>query len=544
MERLDRSKTGTPAWQWALALAAVALFVLRYGYGFGYSDQDEFLPMVSFLLDSEVFRSDWFVMMQAEGFSIRWPMAVLVALPSTFLPVWAVVLALHILTGVGIALAIAKLSYRIFGNPLAAIGSVMAVLVVTTRWNPGGNDILHMMLVPSSVAWCLILWAVMMMHERRALASGILLGAATLFHPLLGLQSGSLLLLIGLMLPLWPWTAWRKQALPYAVVLIPLVMLLSSVGSSTEEATFILTHIRAPHHYLPETFATQTWVYFAALLVASVLLIGRDHLPESLRASGIAGRVPLTRWDRALVGRLLIIPACVLLFSLAITVWPFEWGTALRLQPWAASPLIRVLSATIVAGFVASWIFGRWSGSRPEIDSRMTRLVNGSSLVVAMIMLILAFSGKGDDIRGISTSNQELFEWARDNARESAVFVIPPSMTGFQYGSQHAQFVSFKSFPFAPEPTLQWRYRLDQIAPTKDLPGGTFLLARLDSAYAAQRVSDMRSFAAEAAIDYFVRPVTDPSNWQDSLRPEWCGEQWCVYWAGLILTQPVRPPTS
>ena len=544
MDHPSGSKTGTPAWQWALALAAVALFVFRYGYGFGYSDQDEFLPLVGFLLDSDLFQNDWFVMMQADGFSIRWPVALLVALPGTFLPVWAVVLGLHLLTGVGSALAVAKLSYRVFGNAAAAIGSVMAVFVVTTRFNPGGNDILHAMLVPSSIAWCLILWAIVMMHERRAFASGTLLGAATLFHPLLGLQTGSLLLLIGLLLPNWPWSAWRRQALPYAVFLIPLVFLLSSIGSSTQEATYILTHVRAPHHYLPETFAPQSWGYLAVLLVTSAALIGFDRFPESLRTVGTDDRLQLTRWDRAVLGRMLLVPAVVLVLSLTLTTWPLEWGTAQRLQPWAASPLIRVLAAATVAGYAASWIFSRWSGPVPASKTMLVRRGNNASPFLALVLLFFAFSGKGGDIRGTSSSNQELFDWARENARDNAVFVIPPSMTGFQYGTKHAQYVSFKSFPFAPEPTLEWRNRLNQIAPTSDLPGGTAMLERLDSAYVAQRVADMRSFTAEAIVDYFVRPVPDPGNWQESLTPEWCDEQWCVYWAGRILTQPVRPPAS
>lgn len=540
---MEGRASATPGWQWALALTAMALFIFRYGYGFGFSDQDEFLPLVSFLLDSDAFQSDWFVSMQTDGFSIRWPIAVLIALPGTFLPVWVAVLGWQLLTGLGSALAVIRLSYRIFGNALAAATSVVAVLVLTTRWNPGGNDVLHAMLVPSSVAWCLILWAIVRMHERRALASGTLLGLATLFHPLLGLQAGGLLLLISASLPNWPWKAWWKQALPFLVVLLPLVVLLSSVGTSTEEATLILTHIRAPHHYLPEAFSTVAWIKFVVLLLVAGIVLSRDVLPDISRSSELAS-VPLTRWDRALMGRLVLIPTAVLLASLLVTAWPFEWGTALRLQPWAISPMVRVMTALIAAGYAASWIHARISGPaiiRTALDGR---LINTLAPALAVMFILMAFSGKGDAIRGIGSPDQELFDWAAENTAETAVFVIPPSMTGFQYGSQRAQYVSFKSFPFAPEPTLEWLDRLHRIAPTEDLPGGTALLARLDSAYAAQSVADMRLFAAEAAIDYIVRPVTDPAGWESALRPEWCGEQWCVYWAGRILTQPVRPPAS
>ena len=543
---MDGRHSSTPGWQWAAALAATALFVFRYGYGFGYSDQDEFLPLASFLLNSDAFASDWFVAMQIEGFSIRWPMAILVALPSTILPVWAVVLGWHLATAVGSSLAVVKLSHRVFGNVWSALASVLAVMVVTTRWNPGGNDILHAMLVPSSIAWCLILWAVVRMHERKALASGALLALGALFHPLLGLQAGGLLLLIGFFLPKWPWSAWRKQAIPIGLVLIPLVILLSSVGTSTEEATYILTQVRAPHHYLPELFNVRTWVTFFALVLSAGVILGWDWQPNARRApsSGADIQGPLSRWDRSLLAKIMIVPTVVLLVSLTLTAWPFQWGTAVRLQPWAVSPLVRAISALVIAGAVASWLNARWTSPVRSDTPRTSSALNIALPLLALVALLMAFAGKGNDIKGVSSTNQELFEWSRENANERAVFVIPPSMTGFQFGSQHAQYVSFKSFPFAPDPTLEWRQRLHEIAPTTDLPGGLALLARLDSAYDAQTVSDMRLFAAEANVDYFVRPVDDPADWSATLQPEWCGAQWCVFWAGRILTQPVRPPAS
>ena len=193
---------------------------------------------------------------------------------------------------------------------------------------------------------------------------------------------------------------------------------------------------------------------------------------------------------------------------------------------------------------MASWLNDRWTSLVRSDTPRTSSALNIALPLLALVALLMAFAGKGNDIKGVSSTNQEVFEWSRENANERAVFVIPPSMTGFQFGSQHAQYVSFKSFPFAPEPTLEWRQRLHEIAPTTDLPGGLALLARLDSAYDAQTVSDMRLFAAEANVDYFVRPVDDPADWSATLQPEWCGAQWCVFWAGRILTQPVRPPAS
>lgn len=537
----------TPSWQWALALGTAALFVVRFGYGFGYSDQDEFLPLVSFILDSEAFVNDWFVGMQTDGFSIRWPIAVLVALPSTFLPVWFVVLSLHLATLVASSLAVARWSHAVFGNAISAVASTVTAILLTARWNPGGNDVLHSMLVPSSVAWSFILWAIVAMHHRQALRSGLLLAVASLFHPLLGLQAGGLLLLVGWTWRDWSWRDLRTQAAPFLVVLVPLILLLSSVGTSTEEATHILTHIRAPHHYLPATFPTQTWMIFFFLIVVAGAIVGRDGLTW-----GTGGMIAVTAFssgasssDRALLVRLLLIPTLVLILSLLVTVGPITWDTALRLQPWAVSPLVRVVACVVIAGYLGQRIWNRLrSPSTADSIGAIQRSMHFVLPVLGILAVLLAFSGKGSAIRGIDSPNQDLFDWANENTRKDAIFVVPPSMTGFQYGSQRPQYVSFKSFPFAPAPTVEWLRRLDEIAPTGHLPGGTAFLARLDSSYATQSVADVRPLVASENVDYIVRPAITDAPWNDVLPPEWCGQRWCVFWAGRILTQPARPPAS
>jgi len=516
--------------------------MLRYGYAFGISDQDEFLPLVARILDKDLFLVDWFVSMQFEGFSIRWPMAMLVALPSTFLPVWSVVFLLHVGTTFISATAVARLTHRIFHSRWATLVATVAVMTVTTRWNPGGNDILHGMLVPSSVAWCLILTAIDRMHGQRFLAAGVLLAAATLFHPLLGMQAGGLMLLVVLT---WGEIATRERirlALPFLLVLLPIVALLASVGTASAEATTILTTIRAPHHYLPGTFPVSSWLLFGALLApAAVFLTGDRSTSDRFTSQTGHGLIPaVTRWDRSFLIRMLFIPSIVLIASLFLTSWPLEWPLAIRLQPWAASPLVRVLATLTLAGFVTTRFHARWF--RPAQEGRSGVFLDGVLPVAGVMVLLVSLYINQGSIQGASNPDRDLHRWAQENSASDAIFVIPPSMTGFQYGSNRAQYVSFKSFPFAAEPTLEWWNRLQQVAPIEQVePGGTALLARLDSSYAHMRLADLRPFVATHDVDYIVRPQPDPAAWQDTETAEWCSDRWCVYWAGRILTQPVRP---
>lgn len=534
-----------PGWVWGVALFSLGLFLLRYGYAFGFSDQDEFLPLVAHILDKDLFLRDWFVSMQFEGFSIRWPMALLVALPATFLPIWSVVFLIHLGTGLISALAMARLTHRIFHSRTATLAAVVLVMAITTRWNPGGNDILHGMLVPSSVAWCLILSAVERMHARRFLPAGFLLGAATLFHPLLGLQAGGLLVLVSLTMSSVSWRKRARLALPFLAVLTPLMVLLSSVGAGGNDATFILTQIRAPHHYIPGSFSSLSWLKLLVLFVPACIFVWMDtnRLTQNHKAEE-TDLPPFSSWDRAFLGRLLVVPAAILVLSLLVTTWPVQWAQALRLQPWAVSPLVRVLSAITIAAFGLSWlrIILTGGGATPGQQQRWPALGDGFMPIAGLALIVFAFWGASDDITGVSNPDRTLHEWALENTDPDAVFVVPPSMSGFQFGASRAQYVSFKSFPFAPDPTLLWWERLQEIAPVADvLPGGTALQARLDSSYLHQSLADIRPFVASRDVDYIVRPANDPATWSDSEEPDWCDERWCVYWAGRILTQPARP---
>ncbi len=541
----NQHTTSDTNWNWGFALLAFALFVWRYGYGFGFSDQDEFLPLTLHLLNADLYLNDWFVGMQTDGFSIRWPVALLIALPSTMLPVWAVVGLVHAAVALGSAMAVARLATTIFSSRWTTLLAVVAVMAVTSRWNPGGNDILHAMLVPSSIAWCMVLWSIERLHGKRWLHAGLFLGAATLFHPLIGMLVGLLLLATLLTINEVGWRPVIHIAVPFLLVLLPILALLASVGtgqasSDVVEAaldpTTILTQLRAPHHYLPGSFVGTAWAKFALLIVTASCLLWHD--PKSTAAESTT-----TSWDRKILSRMIVLPTLALSASLLVTWWPIQWPLGLRLQPWSIAPMVRVVATIVIVGFGVQIVHSKLKARllRPQPASRM---LEGLIPLVGLLVLLLAFSPSGEHIRGGAHADQGLHDWAIENSDVNAVFVIPPSMTGFQFGAERAQYVSFKSFPFEPDPTIEWWTRLQQIAPVEEaLPGGTALQVRLDEAYEMSSPADVRTFAAMENVDYFVRPAESENDWSADLEAEWCDEQWCVFWAGRILTQPSRPVT-
>ncbi|MDA0378817.1 MAG: hypothetical protein O2899_04940, partial [Bacteroidetes bacterium] len=402
------------------ALLAWALFLLRFGYGFGYSDQDEFLPLAMRLLDGQLFARDAFVLMQLDGFTIRMPMAWLVALPSMVLPLWLTVFLLHMGTGIASGWAVARMANRLTDRwwipPLATV----AVIAITARWNPGGNDILHGMLVPSSVAWCALLWAFVRWQGQRYLSAGLLTALGTLFHPLVGLQAGGVLML-SLFFDREARTKDRiRMLLPWLVVAAATILLFSDLGSSGGEgaasATTILTHWRAPQYHLCWTFRGADALQLVLLVAGAGLLLWRGP--------GTPGK---DQADLSKARLLLLIPVALLVASLTLTWWPFSLDSVLRLQPWALSPLIRVWSTLLLVVLAAGFIPRRTALKADKqrfSPAFLMLLVGGAALSLVLVRLT-------PDIRGAAHPDRELHAWAAENTDINAVFVVPPSMTGF-----------------------------------------------------------------------------------------------------------------
>ena len=274
---------------WGSVVITAILYYLRFGYDVGFSDQDEFLPLVLQWLDPSLLQQDWFVQMQASTFTIRSGFAGVVLIISKLTSLQAAVLSIHLLTGALLALVLVRLANRLYHNNIASLLFVVIVLVLTPRWNPGGNDIFHSMLVPSSVSWTLSLWSFDFLTRDRLKKAGWLSALSMAIHPLVGLQLGSIfgasLLLSGQKRP-------QRFLLPFLLVALPSIYFfaepfsppapLSFDAFSTDPAfassTSILASIRAPHHYLAHTFPILSWFKWLSILGVGGIVIWRDKI--------------------------------------------------------------------------------------------------------------------------------------------------------------------------------------------------------------------------------------------------------------------------
>ncbi len=517
---------------WSTIVIAGALFYLRFGYQVGYSDQDEFVPLVLSWLDPALFTTDWFVQLQQENFSIRHIFAGLLAVLSYVFPLTWSLFLLHLATWTVLVSALVRISYLLYRNELVALSFVLVALVLSSRVNPGGNDVVHALLVPSSVAWALGFWSFANLLHAQTTRAGWMLAVAILIHPLVGLQLASIILVTVVMTRL---PGWKSLLYPVILVSIPSILLFLDLGSSGTTPTInpdegilqanILTQIRAPHHYLIAFTSLKTWLAWGILALGGGIAWASFRI--KLRSS------PDLRFTMALFAvSLAVVGGSVAVLALR----PDSFLT--RLQPLNVAVLVRMVALLAISARMVSFIsrigrVGSWLTKGNDRLSKPTFLALSCAFLIVVVVWIKPwYDGSNQHLPHPGFQDQidmDTAEWIQSNTDLEAVFVIPPVVSGFQIATHRAQFVNFKAFPFNGDQAVAWIERLQQIAPVENLnPGGSALLVRFQNAFLNLPSSHFYSLNDSEGVSYIVLPKPLNPSWSDE-KAAMCSPEWCVF---------------
>ena len=261
--RTSATRSAVPFW--AVVLLGLGCY-WRIGYGYGAGDHEEILPQLLRALDPGLFPRDPYLLGEDDAFSVRFVFLGLLRALCVVLPPPVAVFAVTAASWLGVSWAGSRLAATLLDRPTAAASRVAAALAVlatiaTVAWTPGGNAVISRTLVPESIAWTPALLAVDAFARGRPYRAAAWLGATAWMQPLIGLQFGLLLGLVGL----WRMAdgdagrALRQSvgfgALFFAVaspILVP--TLLTQAGTAPPDdglTTFYVTAwLRQAHHYL------------------------------------------------------------------------------------------------------------------------------------------------------------------------------------------------------------------------------------------------------------------------------------------------------
>ncbi|MCB9185787.1 MAG: hypothetical protein H6601_03490 [Flavobacteriales bacterium] len=263
-----------PILGYALFVAAVFLFVR--GYQFNTDDQAEHLPQIYQQLDPELYPNDYFVNASNGIFTVRFYYEKLVLFVAETIGLeWG----LFILTLCCIALmaySFARIAEELFSNRWSVLLAPVLAMLVFYNFTVGGNHVMYGSFISSTIAKGISAFALLQFVRNKHLLAGIILGIATLFQPLVGLQ---LFLILGGIELLFRknWKATLQFGVPYlavaALILVPTFarQFGESLVYDKELYYEILYRFRNHHHYVPSLFPITHYLKFFGLLSLGLL---------------------------------------------------------------------------------------------------------------------------------------------------------------------------------------------------------------------------------------------------------------------------------
>ena len=381
------SKNATPIPGWVpllLFCVAAALLATLWGYNYSAGNAEEQLPFIFRALDPGFLANDFFTN-TFNDYGPRTIFTEFVAFIAGLIPLTTTLFLLTFAANIAIAYLSGLVAQILFPDSrfshfLAAAG----VLTLKTFWLGYSNVLYRNFIEPEHLAMPFLLLGFYLILKRKPVYSALCFGVAALFHALLGLEFGWILL--GLVLIEWliqklrkEETAWElKSLLPAFLLLIAFSVGLlhpytRQTSISANEFIHLVAYVRHPHHYLPSTFGLtqygQAGIYLLGFGLIFWLALKRSaNLAQNKRY-------------------FLLIGASIVLLCLGgylfVEVWPSRiWTSA---QMFRLPFLIKWFSIVLLTGWVGDMI--------ENPSGRESRLFGISAAVALVTPVSIAFIG-------------------------------------------------------------------------------------------------------------------------------------------------------
>ncbi len=338
----------------AFCLAAGLLATL-WGYNYTLGNAEEQLPFIFRAMDPSYLANDFFTNTYAQ-YGPRTIFSEFVAFFTRLLPLTAVLFSLTFLANSAIAYLSALIAGHFFKrSKFSMFLAAAAVLSLKTFWVGYSNILYRNYLEPEHLAMPLVLLGFFWILKRKFPLAGLAFGLASLFHLLLGLELGWILLSVAVVETILqklrqPSSAQKwKPLLAGCLVLAAfsaglLIPFLLQPSIPADEFINLVAHVRHPHHYLPSFF--EPWQYGQAALY--LLGFGIMFWLSSKRSDTL----------RANQRYLLLIGGSIALLCLGgylfVEIWPSRlWTTA---QMFRLPYIIKWFSLVLMAGYVGEVI--------------------------------------------------------------------------------------------------------------------------------------------------------------------------------------------
>ncbi len=357
MARAESSVSTVGKWIWPIlfSLIVVSVTTLIGGYSFAAGDQVEQLPIVYRAIDPEYLSNDFFVTSAAES-QARAGYAYLLAFLADFASVEVLYFLLTVIAKFLIYLVTYLTARDIFwGSDLTGMLAASFVAIIGSFNIGGAAELRFQYLTPSLLVMPLILSAVWAGLRMKIILAVGLTAFASVIHPLLGLETGGLVLLTYFIVTLIQkggTTLEERRALIIRGALAGLVLLIMtvvwvSIEGSQERLTTskffeIIAEFRHPHHYLPSQFTRVEYLYAVFFLFAFGVAWGWWRKQKESPSRLVYGVLAIS---------ILVLLACAAGFVF-VEVIPIRWF--ITAQTFRLLLLVKWLGFIVIAGRIAT----------------------------------------------------------------------------------------------------------------------------------------------------------------------------------------------
>lgn len=434
--------------RWIQALALAVLFILIKGYTFNTDDQAEHLPQVYQMLDPELYPHDYFVQETNQIFTVRFYYERLVYAGATVMSVanWCFLLML-VFTSI-MTYSIQRMYELVFGFEKLSWLAPILVLVVFNGWTVGGNGVFGNGLICSLMAKSLATLGLWRFLAKDQFGSGIAIGAATLFQPLVGFQ---LMLVQGLVLvSRMDLKSIAKLGSGFLVIGSPMIIPLfirqfTLSGGESQLFWDVMYQFRNYLHYLPSMFPITHFAKSAIMLAVGV------------------GAV---LYFRSTVRKDILISLAAILLGLAVYTVGIELIglNAIGKTQWYKTTIwIALFGAIGLTAFLQLLV-----PEKLKLGNRFTRILPLTVIVFGLFMATntakFSWPPKRIMVGEYQLTDQEkMHQWIAENTDKDAVFLVAPNNYSFQCEAKRSIPIGFKAIIHEPEFMISWYQEFQRI---------------------------------------------------------------------------------
>lgn len=421
------------------------IFVFYYGYIFNTADQGEHLSLVYKNLDPQLYMHDFYVQACNETITVRYFYVIVVSFLAKFFSLYQLCLTLSILLLTSTILATIRIGRLLFGQTNIISTIPLFVFFVFYYWTIGGNAIQYNILISSSFAKAFAPWALYYFLKRRYISSAVLLGVATLFQVLVGLQLFFVFLFVICFEKVILKTAPLKAALVFVIfylilgiwILKPIVFnqFFNNELSDTNMFYQILFFFRNPQHYIPELFPRIQYIQLTILLViASVLIF-------------IYG-------NKLYIERILTITSTIVLGLIIYTISlsQLDFFVIGKSQWFKTTIWLQCISA-IAIGSCVDLLLSKSKNFAPIFCLALFAIFFGYKYTKSNSYF--ALDKRSDNLKDLS----DMHFWIEKHTPKSSYFLSFPKDESFICEAKRSQFVAWNPIIHEPKFMLEWYRR-------------------------------------------------------------------------------------